>query len=308
MLGYVLPDKGELKVREYEIYKGYYCGVCKRIGKAYGQLPRMLLSYDAAFLALLLASADDAPDAPGQEHCIVHHVKYQTVITNPAIEFAADAMLILARYKLEDDADDEGRLPAKAGLSLLKKLNRELDLKYPQLGDSIRQQIFDLSRLESDHCSSLDMAAESTAKIMEMVLGEGARILYEDQPHLHETFAKIGYHIGKWIYLIDAADDIEKDLEEGTYNPLLYRFSYDADLESTDGFRARIDKDLRFNLFQYLAVVGEELQTLDLKKNSGIIDNIIYFGLNRRTEEVLRRLPAKRRSMYGLGPFRQKTE
>lgn len=304
MLGYIVPDKAELKVREYEIYKGYYCGVCKRIGSAYGQLPRMLLSYDAAFLALMLAAVDDAPDAPAQEHCVMHHLKYQTIIRNPAISFAADAMLILARYKLQDDADDENRLPAKAGLTLLRKTNRDLDRKYPALSGSIRQQLADLSHLEADHCSSLDLAAESSAKIMELVLSEGTASLYPDRPHLHETFAKIGYHVGKWVYLIDAADDIEKDLEEGTYNPLLYRFGYDGERETPQSFRARIDEMLRFNLFQYLAVIGECAAALDLKKNSGIIDNIIYFGLNRRTEEVLKRIPVKRRSMYGLGPYR----
>ena len=98
MLGYVRIDKGELKVREYEIYTGYYCGVCKSIGARYGQLPRMTLSYDAAFLAVLLASFDDAPDIPVPEHCIGHHIKKKTVIRNEAVDFAADVMLILAWY------------------------------------------------------------------------------------------------------------------------------------------------------------------------------------------------------------------
>ncbi|MDO4518082.1 MAG: DUF5685 family protein, partial [Bacillota bacterium] len=95
MLGYVQIYKPELKVREYEIYQGYYCGVCKYIGREYGQLPRMSLSYDAAFLAILLASLEDNPDQPVQEHCIVHPIKKKTIIRNTAIEFAGDVMLIL---------------------------------------------------------------------------------------------------------------------------------------------------------------------------------------------------------------------
>ena len=96
MLGYVKIYKSELKVREYEIYCGYYCGVCKSIGRRYGQLPRMVLSYDAAFLALFLASFDDAPDEPLQEHCAIHHVKKKTLIYNKAVDYAGDVMLILA--------------------------------------------------------------------------------------------------------------------------------------------------------------------------------------------------------------------
>ena len=91
MLGYVKIDKGELKVREYEVYTGYYCGVCKSIGRRYGQLPRMVLSYDAAFLAILLASLSDESNTPVQEHCIAHPViKKKTVIRNRAIDYAGD--------------------------------------------------------------------------------------------------------------------------------------------------------------------------------------------------------------------------
>ena len=96
MLGYVRIYKPDLKVREYELYCGYYCGICKYIGSEYGQLPRMSLSYDAAFLAVLLASVIDEPDQPTQEHCIAHHIRKRTVVRNKSIEYAGDLMLILA--------------------------------------------------------------------------------------------------------------------------------------------------------------------------------------------------------------------
>ncbi|MCF0120394.1 MAG: hypothetical protein HUJ65_02040, partial [Oscillospiraceae bacterium] len=103
MLGYVKIDKGELKVREYEQYTGYYCGVCKSIGRRYGQLPRMVLSYDAAFLAIVLSALEESPDELSQEHCIAHWIQKKPVIRNAAVDYAADVMLILAWYKLEDD-------------------------------------------------------------------------------------------------------------------------------------------------------------------------------------------------------------
>lgn len=290
MLGYVQVFKPELKVREYEIYMGYYCGVCKYIGAEYGQLPRMVLSYDAAFLALLLACVDETPDAPVQEHCITHHIKNKTIIRNPAVEFAGDVMLILAWYKMLDDAQDEGKLYAKASARLLKRLHRKLQKKYPDLCDGIEINLAKLNGLEKAKCASLDEAAESFSKIMEVIFMEGARKLYPSSPDLHETFGRIGYHMGKWIYLIDAVDDIEENIESGAYNPLLYRFGYRGGAggnETPQQFRARIRGDLEFNLYQYLAVLSQQTGSLDIRKNQGIIDNVIYLGMNRKTEEIL---------------------
>lgn len=294
MLGYVKIDKGELKVREYEIYCGYYCGICKSIGRRYGQLPRMSLSYDAAFLAVMLASLDDTPDEPFQEHCAVHHINKKTIIYNKSIDYAGDVMLLLAWYKLLDDAEDEGRIYAKAAMLTLKRIYKRLSSRYSRLCGTMEAHLAELHKLEKNKCDSIDMAAEAFSKIMEDIFAEGVRIVYETDAD-GETedggraeLAKIGYHMGKWIYLIDAVDDIEENIESGAYNPLLYRFSYDKTSEDPKSFRARIEERLRFNLFHYLAVISNCLDTLDIKKNQGIIDNIIYFGLNRKTEEILK--------------------
>ena len=289
MLGYVQIFKPELKVREYEVYMGYYCGVCKYIGAEYGQLPRMVLSYDAAFLALLLACVDETPDAPVQEHCIAHHIKDKTIIRNRAVEYAGDVMLILAWYKMLDDAQDEGKIYAKASARLLKRLHRKLVNKYPALCDGIEINLAKLNGLEKAKCASLDEAAESFSKIMDVIFREGARALYPDSQELHETFGRIGYHMGKWIYLMDASDDIEENIESGAYNPLLYRFENRGGEagETPQQFRERIRGDLEFNLYQYLAVISQQTGSLDIRKNQGIIDNVIYLGMNRKTEEIL---------------------
>lgn len=347
MLGYVKIDKGELKVREYEVYTGYYCGVCKSIGRRYGQLPRMVLSYDAAFLAILLASLSDESDAPVQEHCIAHPViKKKTVIRNRAIDYAGDVMLILAWYKLADDAADEGKVYAKPVMLMMKRIFRRLNRLYPELCSSIETHLSALSALEREKCASIDMAAEAFSKIMEDIFTEGLRTVYGSEPPQHkhhgdrgdpgisgmqddrtyigtspgssersddpdapgasgmqdepcgfaspgndtrELLARAGYHLGKWIYMIDAVDDIDENIESGAYNPLLFRFGFDAANETADGFRARIEPDLRFNLYHYLAMLSRCTDSLDIRKNAGIIENVIYFGLNRKTEEIIMR-------------------
>lgn len=323
MLGYVKIDKGELKVREYEVYTGYYCGVCKSIGRRYGQLPRMVLSYDAAFLAILLASLSDESDTPVQEHCIAHPViKKKTVIRNRAIDYAGDVMLILAWYKLADDAADEGKAYAKPVMLMMKRIFRRLNSMYPELCSSIENHLSALSALEREKCASIDIAAEAFSKIMEDIFTEGLRAVYGSEPpqqkppgadrsdygisgasgmqngpcgfaspgsDTRELLARAGYHLGKWVYMIDAVDDIEENIESGAYNPLLFRFKFDAANETADEFRARIEPDLRFNLYHYLAMLSRCTDSLDIRKNAGIIENVIYFGLNRKTEEIIMR-------------------
>lgn len=323
MLGYVKIDKGELKVREYEVYTGYYCGVCKSIGRRYGQLPRMVLSYDAAFLAILLASLSDESDTPVQEHCIAHPViKKKTVIRNRAIDYAGDVMLILAWYKLADDAADEGKAYAKPVMLMMKRIFRRLNSLYPELCSSVKCHLSALSALEREKCASIDMAAEAFSKIMEDIFTEGLQAVYGSDPpqqtspgadrsdygisgasgmqngpcgfaspgsDTRELLARAGYHLGKWVYMIDAVDDIEENIESGAYNPLLFRFKFDAANETADEFRARIEPDLRFNLYHYLAMLSRCTDSLDIRKNAGIIENVIYFGLNRKTEEIIMR-------------------
>ena len=319
MLGYVKIDKCELKVREYEVYTGYYCGVCKSIGRRYGQLPRMVLSYDAAFLAILLASLSDESDTPVQEHCIAHPViKKKTVIRNRAIDYAGDVMLILAWYKLADDAADEGKAYAKPVMLMMKRIFRRLNSLYPKLCSSVKCHLSALSALEREKCASIDMAAEAFSKIMEDIFTEGLQAVYGSEPPQHEPpgdrgdpgisgmqdepcgfaspgsdtrelLARAGYHLGKWVYMIDAVDDIEENIESGAYNPLLFRFKFDAANETADEFRARIEPDLRFNLYHYLAMLSRCTDSLDIRKNAGIIENVIYFGLNRKTEEIIMR-------------------
>lgn len=287
MLGYVKIDKGELKVREYDAYTGYYCGVCKSIGKRYGQLPRMVLSYDAAFLGVLLAALDDTPDNLEWEHCIAHHIQRKPIIRNDAVDYAADVMLILAWYKLADDVNDEHKVSAKLAMKAFGNVHRKLQTTYPVLCDQIESLLQELTRLENEKCDSLDMVADSFAKIMEIIFKTGVTRLYGVNAPMEDTAGRIGYHIGKWIYLVDAIDDIDENLESGAYNPLFYRFKYDSDNEDAQSFKERIKDSLSFNLYQYLAVISQLIDDMNFKKHIGIIDNIIYFGLNHQTRLMI---------------------
>jgi len=283
MLGYVTTEKQELKMREYEIYRGYYCGVCKSIGKRYGQIPRFALSYDAAFLAMVLASLTDEPDLVSKEHCIIHPVKKNTAIRNEAIDYAADVMLILTWYKLLDDAKDDKKVSANAALTLFKPLYKKLKKTRGPLCDEIAGNLQEMARLESAKSNNLDQVSETFAKILEAVFLFGPCDVDKDT---QRVLGRLGYHLGKWIYLMDAWDDLEDNIKTGAYNPLVYRYEYDG-VESIEAFRERIKSNCEWHLLVCCGEMGKALDLLEIRKNNGIIENIVYLGLLRRTEKVL---------------------
>lgn len=283
MLGYVTTEKQELKVREYEIYRGYYCGVCKSIGRRYGQIPRLALSYDAAFLAMVLAGLSQAPDVVSKEHCIIHPIKKNTAIRNEAIDYAADVMLILTWYKLQDDASDENKASAKAALALMKPLYKKLRKKRGPLCDEIAGFLGEMNRLEKENCANLDQVSETFAKILETVFLAGPGIAGTADKRI---LARLGYHLGKWIYLMDAWDDLEENIKTGAYNPLIYRYEYSG-TEAPAAFRNRIKSTCELHLLICCSEMGKAMDLLEIRKNSGIIENIVYLGLLRRTEKVL---------------------
>lgn len=283
MIGYVTCEKPELKVREFEIYSGYYCGVCKSLGAEYGQIPRMLLSYDAAFLAMVMAGTADTESEISMEHCITHHIKKKTVIRNDSIDYAADVMMILAWHNLKDDVEDEGKISSRLLMTLLRGKYRILEKKYPELCSSVEEEIEKLSFIEREKSPSLDMASEAFARIMRIVFtGDGKNRDDKSKSGL----AMLGYHLGKWIYLMDAWEDLEENIESGAYNPLIYRHKLNSE-ESVADFRERIRENVEFNLLMNLSQVGEAVENIDIKDNSGIIDNVVYMGLLRRTEKAL---------------------
>ena len=287
MLGYITPDKPDLRIKEYEIYGAYYCGICKSIGRRYGQIPRMALSYDSVFLALLLAGIDPAPDSIKIERCIVHPFKKRSIAYgNPAIDYAADILLLLAYFKLRDDYQDEKRLTAAAGAALMKGIIRKLTLVKKEKTRIVTAKLEELSVLEKESCGSIDRSAEPFAGLMEEVFDAENQLPNEET---RQIYKRIGYHIGKWIYLIDAFDDIEENIKNNGYNVLIRQFEFFPGQESVDEFKLRIRDRIERNLMLYLAETAKCCKQLELKKNQGLIENILYFGLLRKTEEVLQK-------------------
>lgn len=281
MLGYVTIAKEELKIKEYDIYQGYYCGICKSIGRRFGQLPRMFLSYDAVFLALVIEALMDAGESIKLEHCIVHPAsKKQVMKSTPALDYAADVMVLLAYHKCADDWKDEKNPKALAGLSALKGAYKQLKKGYSKMALDIEEALNKLSQLESSKSPSLDLTCDAFGDIMEaLFMGFDAKFLEADHTEIEATkrvLGVLGRNLGKWIYAIDALDDYHEDQKSGSYNPFIYRKS---GLEGCE--------DLLYN---YLANVANAWDLLNIKKNKNLIENIIYLGIRLRTDGVLEKV------------------
>ena len=291
MLGYIMPEKPELKIKEYEIYSGYYCGICKSIARRYGQLPRLALSYDSVLLALLLSGISPEGEDFKTKRCIVHPLKKRSIVYNsPEIDYAADILLLLAYYKLKDDYEDDRDNKAVLGMTLLKPTFKKLMKMRERQFEILADKLGELTRLEEGNCSSLDQSAEPFAKLLEEVFdpGEALESPVFQEEGVRQLYRRIGYHLGKWIYLIDAYDDIEENLEKGSYNPLIHQFKFNIDVpETTAEFRTRIKERVELNLMCYLSALSQCCEELDFNKNQGLIENIIYMGLLRKTEQIL---------------------
>lgn len=270
MLGYVTIEKSELKVREYEMYQAYYCGICKSIGRRFGQLPRMTLSYDSVFLALILAGLTSHKDIVLQEHCITHYIQKKPVVFgNEALDYAADVMVILAYHKFLDDWKDEHSKKGLVGMGALRGAYKKLRRMHPDICQKTETSLSALSDLEGENSGKLDQVSDTFADIME-VLFTG----YEPASEQTRILGQLGRHLGKWIYTIDALDDYAEDVEKEKYNPLRFR---ENKLEGIE--------DLLYN---YLAEAANAYDLLEIKKNKGILDNIIFMGLRLRTDVILK--------------------
>ncbi len=287
MRGYIAPDKPELKIREYELYSGYYCGICKSIGKRYGQLPRLTLSYDSVFLALILAGLQDGREIIRIKRCPIHPIRKKPILyENESVDYASDMHLILSFYKLIDDYKDDRNILAGTAAFLANKQFNRLAERYPEKSGIIASRLKELSDIENTKTASLDQAAEPFAKIMETIFTwDGTDGL---KTGTEMILGRIGYHIGKWIYIIDAFDDMEINLKDKSFNPILIHFDFNSEKEETlYEFRARIRERIEFNLLSYLEELSKAYDLLPIKKNKALIENIIYLGLLKKTEEVL---------------------
>lgn len=261
MFGYVVAHKPELKMKEFYKYKAYYCGLCKVLREKYGFLGQVTLTYDMTFLVMLLTSLYESETKQEEHRCVVHPAKKQKMLYNEITEYAADMNIILTYYKLLDDWKDESSKLGLVGLRLLHKSYRELEKKYPEKCKVIRKCLSLLEECEKRGEENIDITARYFGKLM------GELFVYKNDVW-EKTLRNMGFYLGKFIYIMDAFDDVEKDLQKDNYNALI-------PLYKEEDFEEKCAEMLNF----ILAECTSQFEKLPCVEDAEILRNILYAGV-----------------------------
>lgn len=265
MFGYVVVNKAEMKFKDFDMYRSYYCGLCKSLKDSYRALGQLSLSFDFTFLVILLSSLYEPDEKVDNERCIAHPFEKHQTRRNKYSDYVADMNIILAYYNSLDDWEDEKKLKKLAYAKAVSGRVKKAVKKYPEKVQVIKDCLKELSEAEKRNEQSIDLVAGCFGKLM-------AEVFYYDD-YFKDTLMRMGYFLGKFIYILDAYEDIEKDLEKGSYNPL-------AKLYGTDGF----ENTCREYLVMMMSECSREFEILPIIANADILRNILYSGVWTRYE------------------------
>lgn len=268
MFGYVVINEQELKVREVGVYRSYYCGLCRMLREQYGISGQMTLTYDMTFLILLLSDLYDAGDELGETRCIAHPFEKHATRCNEFTEYAADMNILLSYYSCLDDWSDEHKMHKLLASKLLKKKCTRAGADYGHKAAVIKDRLDRLHASEAEKETDIDKVAGYFGDIMSELFA-----VREDDWEV--PLRQMGFYLGKFVYLMDAYDDLEKDMKSRSYNPFL-AMKDDPEL----------DEKVRQILTMMISRSCEAFELLPCVENLPILRNILYSGVWTRYNSV----------------------
>lgn len=261
MFGYVTAYKPELKMKDFYKYKAYYCGLCKVLREKYGFPGQMTLTYDMTFLVILLTSLYESETKREEHRCVIHPVKKQKMLYNEITEYAADMNIVLTYFHFVDDWQDEKSKAGLVGLRVFHRTYLKIEKKYPEKCKVIRKCLNHLQECEKKNEQNIDLTARHFGELM-------AELFAYRQDVWEKTLRGMGFYLGKFIYILDAYDDIEKDLENNSYNAL-------RSIYKEEGF----DEKCREMMTYVLAECTSRFERLPCVEDIDILRNILYVGV-----------------------------
>ncbi len=280
MFGYVRVMSPELKVKEYEFYRGTYCGLCRSMGKCTGQCSRMTLSYDFAFLALVRLSVSGESVSFGQKRCMAHPLKKRNYMKhNPVLAYCAGAAALLNYHKVMDDLSDEKGFKRLRALAFrpfaAHSRKKAIKAGLSSLDEQIAARLALLSETEHTALVSADIPAAVFGDLLADIMSFGLAGSNE------RLTAALGKAVGKWIYLADALDDWTEDAKKGRYNPFLLLYDGASPTEDTlAGIRNALKNEL------YEAEAALDLMPFENPEIKNLVLNILYLGMPARIEQI----------------------
>lgn len=268
MFGYIIINKAEMKFKEFDVYHSYYCGICRDLKRKYGAAGQLSLSYDMTFLAILLTGLYEPETRQGSCKCIAHPFENHETRNNIFTEYAADMNALFACYKCRDDWEDEKKLWRLVyGKILEGKTGKQLQI-YQEKLKKISLMMQDFSEAEQSGNADIDVLAGLFGKVM-------AEIMTPREDEWSDNLRTLGFFLGKFIYLCDAYEDVEKDNKKGAFNPLKRRY------ESPD-----FEEECKTILMMMMSECCREFEKLPILENVEILRNILYSGVWCRYEAV----------------------
>ncbi len=260
MFGYIGANWKELTKVQQDRYGSVYCGICRRIREQSSNLARLGLSYDMAFLSLLLMSLYEPEETAGPNACMLHPVKKRPWVDNEYVRYGADMNVALAYYNCMDDWQDDGKRSAKLMADKLGRHLPQIEERYPRQCGAIRRGIEELAALERANCPNPDTAANAFGRLM------GELLVYQEDlwaPYLRQ----MGMALGRFIYLMDAASDYDEDLRRKKYNPYI----------AMGG--GKNPQQWEEYLVLAMGRCTDAYERLPLVQDKDILDNILYSGV-----------------------------
>ncbi len=266
MFGYVFVNQQEMKFREFDVYRSWYCGLCRTLKRRGGFLAQLTLSYDMTFLILLLHGLYEPQENRGQCRCLAHPTRRHDTRVDEFTEYAADMNVILTYHNCMDDWNDQKKMSRLLYAQLLKRQYRRAKARWPQKAEAVEGALFQLAEVERKGSAQLDAAAGCFGRLMGQIVA--------CKSDLWETeLFELGFYLGKFIYLSDAYEDLEKDRKTKSYNPFLQR-EEEADFE----------EQVHAALQMMMSECAGRFERLPILKNAEILRNILYSGVWCRYE------------------------
>lgn len=271
MFGYVTIKKEELKLKDFAKYQAYYCGICQDLKDSFGMQAQPTLTYDMTFLAVLLSGLYESETSMEKHFCPAHPGRRHPCMRNICTEYAADMNLMLCYYNLLDNWRDEGSRRSYLAAKILRKSCRRVLEEYPKKARAVRRYLKRLHECEQHREDNLDLAAGYTGELMGEIFAWKKDIWEKD-------LRRIGFYLGKFIYLMDAYEDVEKDRQTGNYNPF-------ETLAHCEDFEERAGRVLTM----MAAEAARAFERLPVLENADILRNILYAGIWERYDKIVKK-------------------
>lgn len=271
MFGYVTICEPELKVKDLKKYKGYYCGLCRELREEYGFMGQMTLTYDMTFAVILLTSLYESEQKMEMHRCKVHPVKQQMMIRSEMTSYAAAMNVLLAYYHMEDDWRDEKKTSSLVTMRLIRGKAERIVAEYPRQSRAIRKALKELAACEREESTDIDRVSGCFGRLM-------AELFIYRKDVWEKPLRRMGFYMGKFIYLMDAFEDLPEDMEKGRYNPL-------REISGEEGYEERIKQILCMMIAESTA----EFERLPCLIDVDILRNILYDGVWNRYNKIQRK-------------------